>query len=104
MYGDIFVLAQYPDLYAPAGHKNAKEYNSVQRAHQNTLENILFVMLPMLLNGLTRPVITTTLHTRTHVYIYIHATDLTVCSLLLLLCNKNATKKKVGEDNHIVVV
>ena len=26
---------QYPALYAPPGHKNEKEYNCVQRAHQN---------------------------------------------------------------------
>ncbi|KAL4458539.1 hypothetical protein ABPG75_013404 [Micractinium tetrahymenae] len=30
----------YPALYAPAGHKNEIEFNCIQRAHQNSLENL----------------------------------------------------------------
>ena len=30
---------KYPLLYAPPDHKHAKEFNCVQRAHQNTLES-----------------------------------------------------------------
>eukprot|EP01036_Dinobryon_divergens_P025414 gene25414-33960_t len=47
----------YPLLYAPADHKHEKEFNSVQRAHQNTLESYAIVMLQMSLCGLVYPVI-----------------------------------------------
>lgn len=47
---------KYPALYAPAGHKNEIEFNSTQRAHQNTLESYSFVMLNMCVNGLVYPV------------------------------------------------
>ncbi|KAI7841927.1 hypothetical protein COHA_004455 [Chlorella ohadii] len=30
----------YPALYAPAGHKNEKEFNCIQRGMQNSLENL----------------------------------------------------------------
>ena len=30
----------YPTMYAPATHKHAKEFNCVQRAHQNCLEGL----------------------------------------------------------------
>eukprot|EP00951_Prasinocladus_malaysianus_P048417 scaffold658215_cov78-Prasinocladus_malaysianus.AAC.1 len=36
---------QYPALYAPPDHKHAAEFNSVQRAHQNTLESYALVMI-----------------------------------------------------------
>jgi glutathione S-transferase len=31
---------EYPTLYLPHDHKDALEYNSAQRAHQNTLESL----------------------------------------------------------------
>ena len=46
---------QYPNLYAPSGHKHAKEFNSVQRAHQNTLESMSTVLTQMLIVGLWHP-------------------------------------------------
>eukprot|EP00992_Anisonema_acinus_P001576 TRINITY_DN10498_c0_g2_i2.p2 TRINITY_DN10498_c0_g2~~TRINITY_DN10498_c0_g2_i2.p2 ORF type:complete len:142 (-),score=41.95 TRINITY_DN10498_c0_g2_i2:51-476(-) len=46
---------QYPNLYAPAGHKNAAAFDSVQRAHQNTLENFAPLQLLMVLSGLVFP-------------------------------------------------
>merc|ERR1711935_70876 len=46
---------QYPALYAPQGHKNETEFNSVQRAHQNTLENWASIQILMILNGLVNP-------------------------------------------------
>eukprot|EP00037_Helgoeca_nana_P010508 m.92756 g.92756 ORF g.92756 m.92756 type:complete len:145 (-) comp20245_c0_seq1:287-721(-) len=45
----------YPDLYAPHGHKNKKEFDCVQRAHQNTLENLPFVLSSMMLSGMLYP-------------------------------------------------
>mmetsp|Transcript_20263 Transcript_20263/g.52309 ORF Transcript_20263/g.52309 Transcript_20263/m.52309 type:complete len:160 (-) Transcript_20263:57-536(-) len=45
----------YPALYAPESHKYAKEFNSVQRAHQNTLESWAPTMLLMLVVGLRAP-------------------------------------------------
>lgn len=48
--------AQYPALYAPPGHKNEFEFNSVQRAHQNTLESYGPVMVQMMACGLKYPV------------------------------------------------
>ncbi|KAJ1637017.1 hypothetical protein T492DRAFT_955645, partial [Pavlovales sp. CCMP2436] len=45
----------YPTLYAPESHANALEFNSVQRAHQNTLESLAPTMLLMAMAGLTAP-------------------------------------------------
>jgi len=50
----------YPALYAPLDHKNEKEFNSVQRAHQNTLESYSIVMLQMMACGLVYPVTSAT--------------------------------------------
>ena len=47
---------QYPNCYAPSDHKYAKEFNSCQRAHQNTLESYSFVMIAMCLCGLVHPI------------------------------------------------
>eukprot|EP00928_Gymnodinium_smaydae_P056029 TRINITY_DN39478_c0_g1_i1.p1 TRINITY_DN39478_c0_g1~~TRINITY_DN39478_c0_g1_i1.p1 ORF type:complete len:162 (+),score=22.92 TRINITY_DN39478_c0_g1_i1:86-571(+) len=47
---------QYPNLYAPAGHKDADKFNSVQRAHQNTLESWSMVMITMFACSLKYPV------------------------------------------------
>jgi glutathione S-transferase len=47
---------EYPALYAPTGHKFEKEFNSVQRAHQNTLESYGIVMLQMCACGLVYPI------------------------------------------------
>jgi drug/metabolite transporter (DMT)-like permease len=41
---------KYPALYAPQDHKNAEEFNCVQRAHQNTLENWAPVQMLMAFN------------------------------------------------------
>ena len=46
----------YPALYAPTGHKDEVAFNSVQRAHQNTLESYSMVMLQMMCAGLKYPV------------------------------------------------
>mmetsp|Transcript_14928 Transcript_14928/g.24418 ORF Transcript_14928/g.24418 Transcript_14928/m.24418 type:complete len:145 (-) Transcript_14928:34-468(-) len=46
---------KYPALYAPADHKNAEEFNCVQRAHQNTLENWGPVQILMAFNGILHP-------------------------------------------------
>ena len=50
---------QYPNLYAPPDYKNkddADKFNSIQRAHQNTLESYSIVMLQMALCGLVYPI------------------------------------------------
>ena len=47
---------EYPWLYAPESNKNHKEFNSAQRAHQNTLESFSFVMLQMCMCGLVYPI------------------------------------------------
>ncbi|CAI5500230.1 unnamed protein product [Closterium sp. Naga37s-1] len=46
---------QFPLLYAPESHKNNKEFNCVQRAHQNFLENISFFFAFLLTSGLAYP-------------------------------------------------
>lgn len=50
----------YPNLYKIAfdekEKKEADEFNSIQRAHQNTCESYGFVMLNMCVNGLVYPV------------------------------------------------
>ncbi|CAJ1345498.1 unnamed protein product [Effrenium voratum] len=46
---------KYPALYAPESHEKAEQFNSVQRAHQNTLENWAPVQLLMVFNGLVHP-------------------------------------------------
>mmetsp|Transcript_27072 Transcript_27072/g.90597 ORF Transcript_27072/g.90597 Transcript_27072/m.90597 type:complete len:127 (+) Transcript_27072:225-605(+) len=48
-------LRRYPTLYAPDTHPNAKEFNSAQRAHQNTLETWAPVMCLMLASGVRAP-------------------------------------------------
>ena len=45
----------YPTMYAPPDHKYAKEFNSCQRAHQQTLEGYSFVMISMCLCALVYP-------------------------------------------------
>jgi hypothetical protein len=40
---------------APHDHKNKKEFDCVQRAHQNTLENLPIVVFSALLSGLKYP-------------------------------------------------
>lgn len=46
---------KYPALYAPDGHPHAESFNSVQRAHQNTLENWAPVQILMAFNGILYP-------------------------------------------------
>mmetsp|Transcript_22257 Transcript_22257/g.33165 ORF Transcript_22257/g.33165 Transcript_22257/m.33165 type:complete len:144 (+) Transcript_22257:55-486(+) len=46
---------KYPALYAEESHKHAKEFNSVQRAHQNTLENMPLFLIMVTTNGLVFP-------------------------------------------------
>lgn len=38
-------------MYAPEGHKHEKEFNCVQRAHQNLLENIPTAYILLFLAG-----------------------------------------------------
>ncbi|CAI7734271.1 unnamed protein product, partial [Closterium sp. NIES-54] len=46
---------QYPILYASESHKNAKEFNCVQRAHQNTLEVLPSFLVFLLISGVAYP-------------------------------------------------
>mmetsp|Transcript_16097 Transcript_16097/g.18227 ORF Transcript_16097/g.18227 Transcript_16097/m.18227 type:complete len:145 (+) Transcript_16097:108-542(+) len=46
---------KYPTMYAPETHKNAKEFNCIQRAHQNILENYPVFLLTMFMASLKRP-------------------------------------------------
>eukprot|EP00164_Ancoracysta_twista_P019801 GFYU01035038.1.p1 GENE.GFYU01035038.1~~GFYU01035038.1.p1 ORF type:complete len:144 (-),score=27.83 GFYU01035038.1:14-445(-) len=54
---------QYPTLYAPESNKNAKAFNCVQRAHQNTLETLGLVQVLTLVNGLFQPSLSASLFT-----------------------------------------
>ena len=47
---------QYPNLYAPAGNKNADAFNRVQRGHQNYLESINSYCVMTLLGGIKHPI------------------------------------------------
>jgi glutathione S-transferase len=49
---------KYPAMYAPEGHKNAKEFDCVQRAHQNSLENLPAFMVMTAIGGLRHPIAT----------------------------------------------
>ena len=51
---------EYPALYAPPKHEFEKEFNSVQRAHQNTLESYAIVMIQMCACGLIYPITSAT--------------------------------------------
>lgn len=55
MHAHAHCAHRYPLLYAPESHKHAKAFNSVQRAHQNTLESWGPVMLTMMAVGLRDP-------------------------------------------------
>ena len=46
---------EYPTRYAESSHKNAKAFNCVQRAHQQTLEWLAPVMCLTASNGLVFP-------------------------------------------------
>ncbi|GJP70871.1 hypothetical protein CLOP_g1765 [Closterium sp. NIES-67] len=46
---------QYPLLYASESHKNAKEFNCVQRAHQNSLEVLPLFLVFLLTSGVPYP-------------------------------------------------
>ena len=47
----------YPTMYAPPGHKNEKEFNCIQRAHQNCLEYFPPFLLALSVGCLKRPYI-----------------------------------------------
>ena len=48
---------QYPNLYATPGyHKNADEFNRVQRGHQNSFEQLPHVIVMTLVGGLVYPI------------------------------------------------
>jgi glutathione S-transferase len=49
----------YPTLYAESSDKNAKEFNCVQRAHQNSLENLISFYPMLILAGVRFPVTAT---------------------------------------------
>lgn len=47
---------QYPNLYATPGfHKQADEFNRVQRGHQSLFESLTFVMVMGLMGGIKHP-------------------------------------------------
>lgn len=47
---------QYPNLYATPGyHKQADEFNRVQRGHQSLFESLTFVMIMGLVGGIKHP-------------------------------------------------
>lgn len=46
----------YPTLYAESTHKNANEFNCVQRAHQNSLENLISFYPMLILAGVRFPI------------------------------------------------
>lgn len=46
----------YPALYAESTHKNANEFNCVQRAHQNSLENLISFYPMLILAGVRFPI------------------------------------------------
>lgn len=46
---------KYPTMYLPEDHKHAKEFNCIQRAHQNTLENYTQFLGLLLFAGLKYP-------------------------------------------------
>ena len=46
---------KYPVLYLDASHKDAEAYNCVQRAHQNSLENLPAFLTLLTLSGLQVP-------------------------------------------------
>mmetsp|Transcript_19145 Transcript_19145/g.58948 ORF Transcript_19145/g.58948 Transcript_19145/m.58948 type:complete len:145 (+) Transcript_19145:214-648(+) len=46
---------EYPALYAPEDHKHAREFNSAQRAHQNTLEGMPYFIAQLLVVGVWYP-------------------------------------------------
>jgi glutathione S-transferase len=49
---------QYPNLYAvPGFHKQADEFNRIQRSHQNYLEGVDTYVILTLLGGLKYPVV-----------------------------------------------
>jgi len=49
---------KYPDLYAPHGHANKKEFDCAQRGHQNTLEMFPAVAALAIVDGMVFPVTT----------------------------------------------
>lgn len=49
---------QYPNLYAvPGFHKEAEEFNRIQRAHQNYLEGLDMYIVSALIGGLQHPIV-----------------------------------------------
>eukprot|EP00924_Labyrinthula_sp_SR-Ha-C_P015821 snap_masked-scaffold_4-processed-gene-10.16-mRNA-1 protein AED:0.42 eAED:0.42 QI:0/-1/0/1/-1/1/1/0/144 len=64
MFGGIKVAkarkkygVEYPNCYAPPGHKNEKEFNSAQRAHQNVLENYPQFLALLAIASINRPTV-----------------------------------------------